>query len=62
MLLLRKTKKRYYDNLNERCVTDNKLFWKTVKSFLSDKVMTRHKVYLTENDKIIKTDKKAGDY
>ena len=62
MLLLRKTKKRYYDNLNERCVTDNKLFWKTVKSFLSDKVMTRHKVYLTENDKIIKTDEKAGDY
>ena len=36
--LLRKTKKRYYENLNEKSVVDNKLFWKTVKPLLSDKV------------------------
>ena len=30
--LLRKTKKRYYENLNEKSVVDNKLFWKTVKT------------------------------
>ena len=29
--LLRKTKKAYYRNLNERKVSDDKLFWKTVK-------------------------------
>ena len=56
--LLRKTKKRYYDNLNKRCVIDNKLFWKAVKPFLSDKVMTIDTIYLTKKDKIIKTDKK----
>ena len=44
------------------CVTDNKLFWKTVKPFLSDKVMTRDKIYLTKNDKTIKTDKNSGLY
>ena len=29
--LLRKTKKVYYENVDERKVSDNKLFWKTVK-------------------------------
>ena len=29
--LLRKTKMRNYENLNEKSVADNKLFWKTVK-------------------------------
>ena len=52
------TKKRYYYNLNKRCVTDNKLFWKIVKPFLSDKTMTRDKNYLTKNDKTINTDNK----
>ena len=36
--LLRKTKRRYYENLNEKSVVENKLFWKNVKPFLSDKV------------------------
>ena len=27
----------YYGNLNEKDITDNKKFWKTVKPFLSDK-------------------------
>ena len=34
---LRKTKKMYYSNLDEKNVTDNKRFWMTVKSLLSDK-------------------------
>ena len=28
--LIRKTKKAYYENLDERKVSDSKLFWKTV--------------------------------
>ena len=35
--LLRKTKTQYYRNLEEKNGTDNKAFWKTVKSFLSNK-------------------------
>ena len=31
--LIRKTKKQYYQNLNEKTVADNKVFWKTVKPF-----------------------------
>ena len=54
--LLRKTKKRYYENLNEKPVVDNKLFWKTVKPLLSDKVASKDKIHLIENNELVKTD------
>ena len=57
--LLRKTKKNYYNNLNEKKITDNKTFWKTVKPFLSDKTPSDEKITLIEKDKIIKTDSKT---
>ena len=44
--LLRKTKKRYYENLNEKFVVDNKLFWKTVKPLLSDNELVKTDVRL----------------
>ena len=46
--LLRKTKKRSYENLNEKSVTDDKLFWKTIKLFLPDKTVEKNKIHLTE--------------
>ena len=59
--LLRKTKKQYYQNLNEKTVTDNKLFWKTVKPFLSDKVSGVDKIHLIENNELIKSDSKTAE-
>ena len=35
--LLRKSKNDYFENLNEKNITDNKHSWKTVKPFLSKK-------------------------
>ena len=55
-IFLRKTKKRYYENLNEKSVVDNKLFWKTVKPLLSDKVGGKDKIHLIENNELVKTD------
>ena len=52
--LLRKTKKQYYSNLNEKNVIDNKKFWKTVKPFLSNKTIKSSSITLVENDKILK--------
>ena len=54
--LLRKTKKRYYENLNEKSVVDNKLFWKTVEPLLSDKVVGKDKIHFIENNELVKTD------
>ena len=59
--LLRKTKKRYYENLNEKSVVDNKLFWKTVKPLLSDKVMGKNHIHLIEKDELIKSDLETAE-
>ena len=47
--LLKKAEKEYYQNLDEKNVIDNKIFWKTVKPLLSDKSVSREKINLTEN-------------
>ena len=56
MSLLRKTKKDYYGNLNEKDVIDNKKIWKTVKPLFSDKAKSSEKITLVHEDKIITTD------
>ena len=56
MSLLRRIKKDYYSNLNEKNITDNKTFWKTVTPFLSDKVLSTERITLIENDRIINID------
>ena len=47
--------------MNEKKITDNKTFWKTVKPFLSDKTPSDEKITLIEKDKINKTDTKTAD-
>ena len=53
--LLRKSKKDYFSKLNEKQITDNKRFWKTVKPLLSNKFQSSEKINLTEvNDSLIR--------
>ena len=54
--LLRKVKNEYYSNLNEKDVTDNKMFWKIVKPFFSDKVTSSENITLIEEDGIMGND------
>ena len=54
--LLRKTKAQYYSNLDNKNVADKKAFWKTVKPFLSDKIMSKEKTTLIEENQIISSD------
>ena len=58
---LRKTKKRYYKNLNEKSVVNNKLFWKNAKSFLSDKISGKDEIHLLENNELVKTDLETAE-
>ena len=50
--LLRRNKKKYFNNLNEKSITDNKLFWKTIKPWLSDKIFSKDKLILIENETV----------
>ena len=59
--MLRKTKKVYHENLDEGKVSDNKLFWKTVKPSLSEKFNARERIGLSENDEIVKTEKGTAE-
>ena len=53
LLLLRKEKKKNFPNVNEKDITDNRKFWYTAKSFLSDKIKSRGNIILVNNEKII---------
>ena len=59
--LLRKTKIRYYANLNEKKILDNKQFWKVVKPLFSDKSISEDKINLTENGEYVKTEMKTAE-
>ena len=61
VFLLRKSKKKYYENLDERNLMDNKLFWKTIKPSFSDKIVTRDRIHLTENSEVVKTELETAE-
>ena len=54
--LLRKVKRKYFANLNEKNITDNRKFWQTVKPFLSEKNKSREKITLVKNEEVISDD------
>ena len=51
--LLRKTKKEFYNNLNVKYITENKLFLKTVKPSFTDKTLKDERITLVENNKVV---------
>ena len=53
-VLVRKSKKLYYNNLDRKKVTYNQTFCKTIKPFLSGKIASREKLTLIEDDKSLK--------
>ena len=58
---MRKTKINYYGNLDEKEITDNKKFWKTVKPLLSDKSINSDKIHLNENEELINSESKTAE-
>ena len=56
--LLRRTKSKHYNNLDEKGTTDKK---RTVKPFLSDKTPFNAKITLIEDGEIISSDNEIAD-
>ena len=50
--LLKRSKKDFYNNLNVKIITDNKHFWKTIKSNFTDKILKDERIVLVEDDKV----------
>ena len=60
--LLRKEKKRYYNNLSLNVIEDNRKFWKNIKPLFSEKhkAPTRN-IFIIEDDIIISDNKKVAE-
>ena len=52
--LYKKERKKFYSQLDIKNIADNKLFWKTMKSFLSEK-------YKVDNDNVAFDDQELAD-
>ena len=51
--LLRKAKKKHYEDLRLADVTDNKKFWKRVKSLFGNKIKGNSNIVLVESKDLI---------
>ena len=54
--LYKRERRKFYSNLNLNKITDNKMFWNTIKPLFSDKGGSRENIVLIEDDKIISDD------
>ena len=54
--LYKKERKKFYSQLDIKNITDNKLFWKTMKPLLSEKCTYASKISLVHNDNVISDD------
>ena len=58
--MLKKTKKDYHNSLNKKDDSE-KTFWKTVKSFLSNKIVSKEQILFVESDEIISEESKIAE-
>ena len=54
--ILKKPKKSYFESLDAKFVKDNKNFWKRISPLFSNKIKSKEKIPLVENDEIISSD------
>ena len=54
--LYKKERKRFYVNLDSKCITDNKKFWQTMKPFFTDKGLSKRTITLIKGNQIISED------
>ena len=59
--LIRKSKRSYFENLNVKLIKDNKKFCENVSPLFSNKVKSKERVTLIENENIISNDKKVAE-
>ena len=59
--LYKKERKKYYKNLDLKNITDNKLFWKTIKPLLSDKNTQASQITLVQDNTIISDEKAISE-
>ena len=59
--LYKKEKKNFFNKLNTSFVSDNKLVWKTIKPFFSNKGSHRGNTKLVEGDKLLEDNSEVAE-
>ena len=59
--LVKKAKRNYYENLDQKDVNDNKKVWATVKPLFSDKIKSAENTFLDESGEIIRNEVKVAN-
>ena len=59
--LFKREKRKYFDDIDIKKLTDNKKFWKTVNPLFSDRQTQDRKIVLVEGENIISEDKAVAD-
>ena len=54
--ILKKSKRSYFESLDVKFIKDNKKFWKKISPLFSNKIKSKEKITLVENDEIISSD------
>ena len=55
--LLKQSKNRHFNSFNLNDISENKMFWKTIKPFLTEKNKTTNNIILTESNQTVREDK-----
>ena len=50
---IKKTKNEFYNKLNVKYITENKLFWKTAKLSFTDTTLKDERITFVENNKVV---------
>ena len=58
---MQKSKRTFHENLNVKPVTDNRLFWKSMKPYFSDKSRVIYRMNISEKCEILKTESKTAE-
>ena len=62
VILIRREKKNFFNNINTRDITDNKTFSKTVKPLFTDKIQAKSKITLIEKSNCFRSRARANSF
>ena len=58
---VRKAKRSYYGNLDDKKIVENKTFWKTIKPYFTDKGINHDNITLVENEETVSDNKEISE-
>ena len=59
--LLRKTKRHYFKQLNNKVISDNKKFWETISLLFSEKAFRKETIILKDSNRSIKSNDELAE-